>query len=304
MKNVTRSAPDSSSQYPPIVVITGHTGSGKSALALLLATDFNGEIISADSRTVYRGMDIGTAKPTLSEQAAIMHYGLDVVEPGQQFTAAEFKKLAEESIAAIASKGKLPFVVGGTGLYIDALIYDYNFRPLPEPAFRSMYARMTVNELREQVINAGLPLPQNGMNPRHLSRLLESGPPPLQPKILRPNTLLLGLHIPMNELKDRIYERVDAMVRAGLVEEVRALYSSYGTIEALRAPGYRAFLEYISGVCRLEQAKEKFIRNDLLLAKRQNTWFKRNKAIHWLSADNKHREAASLVKTFLDTLDA
>lgn len=274
------------SEQPPVVVIVGETGSGKSALAIELAQKFSGEIIAADSRTVYTGMDIGTAKPTSLERRAIPHYGIDVVEPSQRFSAYDFQQLAREAVSDIASRHKLPIIVGGTGLYIDAYIYGFAFRPRPDDAMRHELADLPVSVLQQRVIALGLPLPSNASNPRHLARLLESGSPPEQVRQLRPNTLLIGLRLPRDELRVRIAKRVDAMFTAGLVEEVSTLIKTYGDVEALRAPGYIAVAAYIRGEISQEEAKQQFVRADLLLAKRQRTWFKRNPYIHWLEGNS------------------
>jgi tRNA dimethylallyltransferase len=284
----------------PLVVIIGQTGAGKSALAMELAKRFDGEIITADSRTVYKGMDIGTAKPSLEDQRTIKHYCLDVVEPGEKFSVYDFKQLALQSIDKIARKGKLPFLVGGTGLYVDAVLYNFSFRSPPDAATHVSLERLSVEQLQDKIAAAGLPLPQNVANPRHLRRMLESGPAPAQPKKLRANTLVLGLCTTRNELESRINMRIEQMVAAGLVDEVGTLISKYGDVEALRAPGYKAFADYLNQECTLAEAKRSFAHNDMQLAKRQLTWFKRNKSVHWLSAQDKAAESADLLTTFLN----
>lgn len=281
---------------PPLVVIVGETASGKTALAIELAKRFNGEIISADSRTVYRGMDIGTAKPALAERQGIAHYGFDVVNPDERFSAQDFQRLALAAIADIYHRGKLPIMVGGTGLYIDAVLYNFQFRPAPNAEVRAALQRLSVEQLQQKVLAAGLPLPRNDRNPRHLTRLLESGVPPEQPRALRDHTLVIGLSTPRELLRQRITARVDAMVAAGLVEEVRRLREQCSQgCEALLTPGYRAFGAYLDGDIDLEEAKRQFVSGDLRLAKRQRTWFARNPDIHWLSGDDKLAQAALLV---------
>lgn len=293
-------APRSSgSNESPVIVIVGETASGKSALAIELAKQFNGEIISADSRTVYRGMDIGTAKPTLEERQGIAHYGFDLAEPRRQFTAYDFQQLAKKCVANITNRYKLPIIVGGTGLYIDAYLYNFVFRPRADETTRSKLQMQPVSELQKRVIDAGLALPENTQNPRHLRRLLEVGPPPQQIKTLRPNTLVLGLMVPRNELEQRITARVESMLDAGLVDEVKALTDRYGSVEALRAPSYKAFASYLKGEIDLAEAKHRVIRDDLSLAKRQRTWFKRNPHIHWIEGENKLAQATKLVSAFL-----
>lgn len=294
----TRSArPD----VTPLVVIVGETGTGKTALAIELAKHFDGEIICADSRTVYKGMDIGTAKPTDVERRATPHYGLDLVEPGQSFTAFDFQQLACKAIDDIARRGKLPIMVGGTGLYIDAVIYNFTFRPLPLMAEREKYAGMSVGELQQAVRAAGMELPSNSRNPRHLMRMLEGGPPPPQPRLLRPHTLVLGLRVDKDKLRERITERVEAMFAHGLIDEVESLRKRYGQAEAFRAPGYRAVGAYLDRAVDLAAAKRKFIRDDMQLAKRQRTWFRRSQDIHWITQENKLDEAVGLVTTFLSS---
>lgn len=287
------------SHLTPLIVIAGQTGTGKTALALELARKYGGEIIAADSRTVYAGMDIGTAKPTKEEQQAVRHHGLDVVRPGEPFSAHDFKRLAEAAIKDIAGRNKIPFLVGGTGLYIDAVLYDFAFRPPPDPALRRQLEQATVRQLQEMIIAAGLPLPENAGNPRHLQRILESGAAPPQPRQTRPRTLVLGLQAPREVLRQRITARVATMLSAGLIEEVRTLREQYGDTEAFRAPGYRAIAAYLDGTITLAGAQETFVRSDLQLARRQLTWFRRNTAIRWLTAEDKSREADTLVAAFL-----
>jgi len=293
-------SPDSAhADGPPVVVIVGETGSGKSALAVELAKRCDGEIIAADSRTVYKGMDIGTAKPTVAERQGIVHRGFDVVPPDGQFTAYDFQQLANKAIVDIAGRGKLPIIVGGTGLYIDAFLYNFAFRPPLENRLRDDLRSMTVPELQACVRAAELPLPVNATNPRHLARLLESGQPPRQDRVLRSRTLVLGLRLERPELEQRIVQRVEDMFAAGLIEETARLYAQYGDIEALRTPGYRAVVAYLSGALSVDEAKQQFVRADLQLAKRQRTWFKRNNDIHWLGRSDTLQEAVDFVTTRL-----
>ena len=284
---------------PPIVVIVGQTGVGKTALAIALAKQFHGEIIAADSRTVYTGMDIGTAKPTAEERAGVPHFGFDVVNPGQQFSAYDFKQLAENAIGTITARGKLPIIVGGTGLYIDALLYNFTFRPKPRPGVRQQLQGLSIKALQSRLLADGVLLPENERNPRHLARLIESGEPPKQPKRLRPHTLVLGLMLPQEVLKERLQQRVETMIKDGFIKEVQGLLAQYGDIEALRAPGYKALAAYIRGELTLADAKQQFVREDLQLARRQRTWFRRSKDIHWLKSTDWLAEAAGLTAGFL-----
>lgn len=238
-----------------LLVIVGPTASGKSALAIELAERLGGEIICADSRTVYKALDIGTAKPTAQEQKLVPHHLLDIVEPNQSFTAADFKQLAERAIDDIKSRNKLPILVGGSGLYIDALLFRYSFAQ--------------TGALRDRA------------NPRHVARSV-----PLEKGGLREDAVIFGLDISRNILKERITRRVDTMMQQGFIEEVKKLMSTYPNSKALSAPGYKAFTEHVSGRLSVEEAKALFIKNDYQLARRQMTWFRRNQSIHWLDDPN------------------
>ncbi|HSX32909.1 MAG TPA: tRNA (adenosine(37)-N6)-dimethylallyltransferase MiaA [Candidatus Saccharimonadales bacterium] len=291
---------DSRSTHSPLVVIVGQTASGKSDLALELARRFNGEIIAADSRTVYTGMDIGTAKPTLKERQTVRHHLIDVVTPDQAFSVAKFQQMAEAAIRDIGLRGKLPILVGGTGLYIDALLYSFKLRPPADVNLRQELSQLSVEALQTRLMEQGIALPANKQNPRHLIRSLETKGVPASRSKLRSNTLLIGIQVSKEVLQDRIRSRVEHMVEQGFAEEARSLRSHFGAdIPALQAPGYKAFRGYVEGVISLEEAKAQFIQNDLQYAKRQKTWFKRNQDIHWI---NETAEAIDLVTTFLNNL--
>lgn len=288
----------SQSNQPPLIVIVGETASGKTALAIALAQQFGGEIIAADSRTIYKGMSIGTAKPTFEEQAGIPHHLLDIITPDQAFSAAEFKIAAEKAIREIAARGKVPILVGGSGLYIDAVIFGYQFGPRADVAERASLQQLSVTELQAIIQEKGLPMPTNQQNPRHLMRVIESGGIVQQPRVLRDNTLVIGFQIDRAVLRQKLVARVRAMVDADFVREIKQLVAQYGwSAPGLMAPGYRAFRLYIEGVQTLEQAMAQFVANDFHLAKRQRTWFRRNKSIHWVK---KQAEAVDLVTTFLN----
>lgn len=286
----------------PLIVIVGETASGKTALAIALARQFNGEIICADSRTVYKGLDIGTAKPTVAEMDGIPHHLLDVAKPDEPFNAATFKHLANKNIDEIIARGKLPFMVGGTGLYVDSVIYDYQFRPPADPVERARLEGLSISELQAEIAQRGLPMPANRLNPRHLTRTLETGEALATKSPLRPDTLLLGLETDRETLNQRIALRVEAMFESGLLDEAQRLFSRYGPdVPALETPGYSALREYLEGRSSLAETKALFIRNDRLLAKRQRTWFKRNKSIHWLPQQGRQPAAAELITTLLNT---
>ena len=160
---------------PPLVVIAGPTASGKTGLAISVAERFNGEIICADSRTIYRGMDVGTAKPTADDQARVPHWGVDLVEPGDRFTAADFKEYANAKIADIRNRQKIPFLVGGTGLYIDSVIFDFQFGISPDEQVRYELEQMNVEQLHYYCRKHNIKLPENSQNKRYIIRAIELG---------------------------------------------------------------------------------------------------------------------------------
>lgn len=281
----------------PLIVIVGETASGKTALAIEIAQKFNGEIICADSRTIYKGMDIGTAKPTEEEKQGIPHYLLDVVTPDQKYSAAEFKKAAVKKIEEILGRGKLPVMVGGSGLYVDAVLFDYEFLPA-NPIVRAELEKLNLEQLQVRAREIGINEREvNFKNPRHLSRAIENKKVLKNKQRLRDNTLVIGLSLQRDVLQDRIEKRVDKMITDGLIEEVKTLGECYGwDNEAMSGIGYRFIGEYLRGEIDLAEAKRRFVQGDLSLAKRQRTWFKRNKNIHWVPDSE---QAFNIVRTFL-----
>jgi tRNA dimethylallyltransferase len=265
----------------PLVVIVGTTASGKSALAMQIAQERNGEIIAADSRTIYKGMDIGTAKPSLQHQAKVKHHLLGIVNPDQKFTAADFQKLAQQAIKDIHNRGKLPIIVGGTGLYVDSILYDFSFRPA-NPAERQRLESLTVDELQTEITQKGLEMPQNYQNPRHLIRVLETDGKVGAKKPLRANTELVGVRVPDSELKERIGQRIDQMIAQGLEQEVKELSKRYGwEAEAMKGIGYREWQAYFNDDQDLIKTKELIVQDTWQYARRQRTWFRRNQDIRW-----------------------
>ncbi len=241
------------------IVILGPTASGKTGVSIDIAREIERralsspkgesagftvvEIISADSRAIYREMDIGTAKPSLAEQVGIKHWGIDLVNPGERFTVADWKSYAEAKIREIRGQGKLPMVVGGTGLYIDALIYDYKF---------SEQAKRTQND-------------RNGDCAKFL---------------------IIGVKWKPEDLKARITERVNKLFTQELYAEIGQLVQKYGwDNQAMKSNIYQFAWGYMKGDYSLEKAKELCVYDDWHLAKRQLTWFKRNKKINWLPLD-------------------
>jgi len=180
----------------PLIVVVGETASGKTATAIEIAKQVDGEIICADSRTVYKGMNIGTAKPTLAEQKEVPHYLLDLIWPNEQFSAAEFKTRAEKCIQDIQSRGKIPIVVGGTGLYVDALLYDFQFGSKAEETLRSKLEQMNDYELTTVMNTKSIDQTNlNTKNRRHVIRAIERGGIVTQNKTLRGDTIVLGIQL-------------------------------------------------------------------------------------------------------------
>ncbi len=283
----------------PLIVIVGETASGKSALALSLAQEFKGEIICADSRTIYKGMDIGTAKPSKADQKLVRHNLIDLITPDKKFTAADFKRLATAVITDIQNRGRLPVMVGGTGLYIDSVIFDYDFHPAADSARRLELQKQKIEDLRAQLEAEGVPLPINDRNPRHLIRALETGGVPADKQALLPWTLVLGLSVEREELKRRIKARVQYMIEQGLEGEVKALAQKYGwDNEAMSAIGYREWQAYFKDNQTREETQELITKNTLNYAKRQRTWFKRNYSIQWIKDPP---EGVALVAKWLQT---
>ena len=287
---------------PPLIAVVGETASGKSALALWLAQKYNGELVCADSWTVRHQMDIGTAKPSERDRASVPHHLLDIVEPDEDFTAAVFKRLANEAITDIDNRGKLPIIVGGTGLYVDGVLYDYNFLPVAGPGVRDELNELTIVELLARIDAAGLDLGDTDIrNKRRLIRLLETNGAEQTKQSLRANTLVIGLQPERDQLKERIIARVDIMLAAGLEQETASLAEHYGWgAEGLKGIGYREWQLYFEGSQSLDETRERIISSTIQLAKRQRTWFKRNKSIHWLSTPVDYTHVDDLVTTLLN----
>lgn len=286
-------------QPAPVIVVTGQTASGKSDLAIKIAKEHNGEIICADSRTIYIDMDIGTAKPSVWDQKEVPHHGLDLIEPDQTFSAAAFKEYAMQKVSEIHKLGKLPIIVGGTGLYIDGYIYDYDFAESADEYLRQELSELSLSELQDRAIKLGVDNNSSSFkNPRHLARIIERGGAQVTRQKIRPNTLLLGLKVDKTLLESRINQRVDKMFNEGFIKEVKNLNKLYGVESpGLLAPGYKAANKYISGQIDLNEAKNEFKKNDRQLAKRQMTWFRRNSDINWVESE---AQALTVVEKFLN----
>lgn len=272
---------------PPLIVIVGPTASGKTSLAIRLAEKYSGEIICADSRTVYKGMDIGTAKPTQEEQTLVPHWGLDLIEPGERFTAANFQAYANKKIREIRKRGRVPFLVGGTGLYIDGVVFDYQFGPDLNENVRKKLDTLTTTELQEYCIKNNIELPENNKNKRHLIRVIEQKSINTKRKNdLIANTIIVGITTEKAVLRARIEERAEHLFANDVASEASRLGKKYGwQNEAMTANIYPLLHLYLQNELSIDEVKEKFVALDWHLAKRQLTWLKRNPYIKWLSLD-------------------
>ncbi len=287
-----------------IICIAGPTASGKTALAATLAKELNGEVVSCDSMQVYRRMDIGTAKPTLEEMQGIPHHMIDVAEPWEDFSVSRYCEMAAPIVDDIISRGKTAVIAGGTGLYMDALIRGNAFAPFPATGVREQLEAQADAEGMEAMLSRLRAVDPDAARRLHLSDrkrilralevYLETGetitehnrktqavPPRYSP-------LWLGLDFTeREELYRRIDLRVGLMLQQGLVEEIRGLLAE-GIPEkatAMQAIGYKEFVDALDGRCTIEEAADQVRQSSRRYAKRQLTWFRRNKAIHWLIRD-------------------
>ena len=270
----------------PLIVIVGPTASGKSALAVTLAEQFGGEIICADSRTVYKHMDIGTAKPSAEDQTRVPHWGLDLVEPGEPFSAADFKEYATEKIADIRTRGKIPFLVGGTGLYVDGVVFDYQFEQA-DLVLRAKLEALSLEELHEYCVKNNIKLPENEKNKRYVIRAIERGNGSGE-RLQEPqrHTIIVGITTEVNTLRTRIHARSEHLFESGVVEEASTLAAEYGwESEAMTGNIYRIIRDLLNGTITKDEAKALNETADWQLAKRQLTWMKRNPFIKWLELD-------------------
>jgi tRNA dimethylallyltransferase len=272
-----------------LVAIVGPTASGKSALAMKVAREFDGEIIAADSRTIYKGMDIGTAKPSEEERAEIKHWGLDLIEPGETYSAQRFKTYAQSKIADITSRGRLPILVGGTGLYIDSVLYDFQFGKAANPSQRVAVEKLNNDQLQALIQKNGWSMPENFKNKRHLVRTIERQGRPGGKQELMSDTLIVGLGVPSEVLKRNIEQRARAMIKQGILKETRELINKYGEAAVLKSGGhyYKICIRLLAGEIDEQTATTTFAKLDWQYARRQRTWFRRNSDIQWFDSPEK-----------------
>lgn len=271
-----------------VIAVVGPTASGKTAYSIELAKKIGGEIISADSRLVYKGFDIGTAKPTLEERCGIPHYMIDIVEPEFEYSAGLYVKEAKKIIKEIQSRGKVPIVAGGTGLYLNILLMNYDL-PKVEPDYELREQLRKIDDLYEILLNLDSETAEtiDRNDRKKLIRAIEIVKTTGK-KIERGvgakelDVEWIGRNYPRAELYDRINRRVDLMIENGLVEETKNLLEKHGRINnILYTIGYQEMTAYLDGVLTLDEAVDTLKQNTRRYAKRQLTWFRKNSEINW-----------------------
>ena len=287
-----------------VIVICGPTASGKTALSIELAKKINGEIVSCDSMQIYKEMDIGTAKPTKEEMQGIKHYMIDIVSPDERYSVADYKKEAKKAIKEILSKGKVPIVVGGTGLYVDSLIYEIDY---PEIEFDEKYREELEKEVEEkglsELYEKAKEIDEEAIkkispnDKKRILRILEiyhaTGKNKTeQEKESRKNEVefdykVFALNMERSKLYERINKRVDIMIENGLIEEVENVYKKYNKFPtAMQGLGYKEVVQYLEKRLTKEEMIEKIKQETRRYAKRQLTWFRKNKETIWLNAED------------------
>ncbi len=285
---------------PKMVTILGPTASGKTDLAIKLAKKYNGEIICADSRTIYKEMDIGTAKPSVEEQKIVSHHLLDIASPDQTFNVADFKQLALKRINDIHQRGNIPFLVGGSGMYIDAILFDYSFERENKP-INIDTQELSLEELRSRV---ELEFPEIQLNnsdinnPRRLEQILSRGivksTDRTEQKI---ESLVLGIEVKIPIIKQNIALRTKSMLNKGFIQEVQNIIQKYGDdCTQLQTIGYKEVLNYLQFNEQESLLEDQINTATYKLAKKQTTWFKRNPNIVWI---RDYEEAEGKVSDYL-----
>ncbi len=291
-------------QKNKVIVICGPTASGKTALSIELAKQINGEIVSCDSMQIYKDMNIGTAKPTTEEMQGIKHYLIGYVSPEERYSVADYKKDAKRAIKEIIEKGKMPIVVGGTGLYLDSLIYEIEYQDIKlDEAYR--------NQLEKEVQEKGLEAlyerakmidPKaiekiSATDKKRILRILEiyhaTGKTKTEQEIesrkkeVEYDYKVYALNWDREKLYDRINKRVDIMIEQGLIQEVEEILQKYQKFPtAMQGLGYKEVVDYLNGIYTKEEMVEKIKMETRRYAKRQLTWFRKNKQTIWLDAED------------------
>lgn len=288
-------------EKPIVIVIEGPTASGKTSLSIELAKQINGEIVSCDSMQIYKDMTIGTAKPTKEEMDGIKHYLLDFVSPDQRYSVAEYKKDAENAIEKIISEGKVPIVVGGTGLYLEALIYNIEYQNIEEDMeYRNKLYEIEREQGLSKLYEMASKIDSKAMekiSPNDKKRIcrvleiyhltgktkteLEEESRKNEPKY---NYKLFGITMDREKLYERINLRVDIMINQGLLDEVKNLLEKYNNFPtAMQGLGYKEVVEYLNGLITKDEMIDKIKMETRRYAKRQLTWFRKYKNLIWIN---------------------
>ena len=287
-----------------VIVICGPTASGKTALSIELAKKISGEIVSADSMQIYKDMDIGTAKPTKQEMGEIKHYLLDFVSPEDRYSVAQYKQDAKKAIKEIINKGKTPIIVGGTGLYVDSLIYEIEYNDIKlDEEYRKKLEKIAEEQGLEELYKKAVEIDPEAMkkisqnDKKRIMRVLEiyhsTGKTKTeQEKESRKNPVeydyrVFAINWDREILYQRINKRVDIMVEQGLIEEVKEILNKYDKFPtAMQGLGYKEVVDYLNGIYTKEEMIEKIKLETRRYAKRQLTWFRKNKQTIWLDGTN------------------
>ena len=300
-------------QKEKVIVICGPTASGKTALSIELAKQINGEIVSADSMQIYKDMDIGTAKPTQEEKQGIKHYLIDFVSPDERYSVADYKQDAKKAIREILKKGKVPIIVGGTGLYVDSLIYEIEY---PNIEFDEKYREKLEKEVEEngleelyekakEIDNEAIQKISKNDKKRIL-RILEiyhatgknktEQEKESRKKKVEFDYKVFALKWDREMLYERINKRVDIMLEQGLIEEVKSIYEKYNKFPtAMQGLGYKEVVEYLENKTTKEEMIEKIKQETRRYAKRQMTWFRKNKQTIWLNGEDKKQNNTQII---------
>lgn len=310
----------------PLIVVAGPTASGKTGLAIQIARYTDGEIVSADSMQIYKYMDIGSAKPTKEERAQAVHHMIDFLEPDEEYSVADYTKLAHEVIADITAHGKTPIMCGGTGLYINSVVNDVTFGEVETDYNLREELRKLREELRKiaeekggeyliEMLRKIDPLSAERLHPNNLKRVIRAiefckltGVPisehqeETKKRKSRYNPLMMCIEWDREELYDRINRRVDIMLGEGLIDEVKKLRKMGYTrdLNSMQGIGYKEVMDYLDGKYTLDETIDIIKQSSRRYAKRQMTWFRRDERIHYLPSGNAFEEAASLIDNFLN----
>ena len=287
-----------------VIVICGPTASGKTALSIELAKKINGEIVSADSMQIYKDMNIGTAKPTIDEMQGIKHYLLDFVSPEERYSVAQYKQDAKRAIKEIIKKGKTPIIVGGTGLYVDSLIYEIEYNDIKiDEEYRNKLETIVEKNGLEELYKKALEIDPVAMekisknDKKRIMRILEiykaTGKTKTQQELesrkkpVEYDYRIFAINWDREILYQRINKRVDIMIEQGLVNEVKNILDKYDKFPtAMQGLGYKEVVDYINGIYTKEEMIEKIKMETRRYAKRQLTWFRKNKQTIWLDGTN------------------